>query len=212
MDSFWPTWPLDASTKWPAICSCILVVAFTTRVLSGRSNKPKVTDDGVKTVPTVPYWFPILGHIPSLAVNGTNFMNWARQTYRDGSFALNLGGTTHNFVFHPALCTALLNQKNPAADCSGVFKHIMCATFGFPRAEMGKYDAALDEITACYKHLMSDPSLGIMVDKTVGALKYNIANFVSFAPSLVDQTQWERSSDVKVVEANGEPVVEANLL
>lgn len=209
------TWlPHTPSTSgWITIVLSLLALSLATRLFSGVLSPPQSTDeDGVNTVPLIPYWMPILGHIPNLWLAPNNLLDWARDTYKGGAFALNLGGTTHNFIFHPSLGTALLNQRNGAADSDRVFKHIMCATFGFPRRELDKYNTALSDLSACYKHLLSEPSLGIMVQDTISVLKGNIANFVTFSKSLVDQTQWERTSGVRLIETDGAPTVEAPLL
>lgn len=198
---------------WVTIIFSIIALSLTTRLFSGPLSPPQEVEYEATPVPRVPYWFPILGHLPNLLLAPSNLMDWARTTYSGGAFALNLGGTTHSFIFHPTLGTALLGQRNGAADSHSVFRYIMCATFGFPKREIGKYDDTLSEITACYRHLLSEPSLGIMVQKTVDVLKENISNFVTFSSSIVDQTQWERTSGVDIVtNADGERVVETSLL
>ncbi|GAB7347974.1 hypothetical protein MBLNU459_g5477t1 [Dothideomycetes sp. NU459] len=204
----WQAWGF-----WPAAICTILIISISTRLLSGLRGGLKAADNGAKTVPLLPYWIPIIGHIPSLGLAGDSLLNQARDLYRGGVFALNLGGTTHNILFSPGLATALMHQKGTIADSEGVFKHIMAATFGFPRAESEEYDRAAPDIGACYKHLLSEPSLGNMVQKTVDVLKTNIANLVTFSSSPVDQTAWERTSNVDVVTTgDGEQVVEASFL
>ena len=209
-DSTWISY-LRASNWTSAICG-IVALSIATRLFSGYLSPPETVEDGVKTVPLVPYWFPIIGHLPYLGFGSKGFFEWARITYKGGAFALNLGGTTHNFVFHPSLGTALINQRNGAADSYRVFKHIMGAVFAYPRKEQAKYDAGFEELSACYQHLLSEPSLGKLVQKTIDVLKENISNLVTFSPSIVDQNLWERTTGVDVVETNGEHVVEASLL
>lgn len=201
------------ASGWVGILFGILALSVTTRLFSGPLSPPQAVENGGKPVPSIPYWFPVLGHIPNLLLTPVTFMGQARKAYRDGAFALHLAGTTHNFIFHPTLATSLLGQRNGAAESAGIFKHIMCATFGFPRRELHKYDAAHDDLSACYKHLLSEPSLSLMVQKTIDMLKDNISNLVTFCPSVVDQTLWERTTGVDIItKENGERVVEASLL
>ncbi|KAL1302570.1 hypothetical protein AAFC00_002951 [Neodothiora populina] len=201
--------------SWTTIIFGILALSVATRLFSGildHSQQNIDGDDGPKGVPRIPYWLPILGHVPNLIFTMVSFMNWARSTYKGGAFALNLGGTSHNFIFHPGLGTTVLNDRSGSADSDALFQRIVYTVFGFPRSELNKYDSALHDISACYKYLLSEPSLGNMVQKTVDVLKANIADFVTFAQSPVDQSLWERTSNADTIEVNGERVVEANLL
>lgn len=207
--SNWPAW----TDYWPAVICSILIISVSTRLLSGLRGGPKTTENGVNTVPQLPYWVPIIGHLPWFMFAGDSLLNYARDLYKGGVFALNLGGTSHNILYSPSLATALMHQKSSVADSESVFKYIMCTNFGFPRAESEVYDRAVGELAACYKYLMSEPSLGIMVQKTVDVLKTNIVSLVTLSSSVVDQLEWERTSNVDVVKKpNGEQVVEADFL
>lgn len=205
----WQSW----AGYWPTVICSILIISISTRLLSSLLGGGKTTVNGVKTVPLLPYWIPIIGHIPNLGLAGDSLLSHARNIHKGGVFALNLGGATHNILYSPALSIALMHQKSSVADSQGVIRSLMCTVFGFPKAELDKYDRAVDDLLACYRHLMSDPSLGTMVQKTIDMVTMNIANLVTFSSSVVDQTEWERTSDVNVVTTpNREQVVEANLL
>lgn len=201
------------STKLPIVLAILLVLAISTRFLSGRAAISEKVADGSSTVPMMPYWLPVIGHIPNLALMPDNMFNWARKVYHQGIFSLNLGGTTHNFIFKPSLGATLLNQKTEIADSEHVSKHLTMTNFGFPRSESDKYDAAIKELVGCYKDLLSDPGLGQLINGTVDTLNANIGNLVSFGESVVDQAIWERTSNaVLITTPSGEQVMEASLL
>ncbi|KAJ9628662.1 hypothetical protein H2203_002564 [Taxawa tesnikishii (nom. ined.)] len=197
----------------PAVSITILLVALSTRFLSSIFGASKPAQNGAKTIPFVPYWFPIIGHLPQMGLSADTFLDRARRTYKNGAFTLNLGGTTHSIIFHPALAGPFMNQKSSVADAEHVSKSLMFSNFGFPKDHSEKYDLALHDVLACYKNLLSEPSLGIMVGATVDALRDNIANLVGFVQSPVDMANWERTADVELKQlSNGEQVAEASLL
>lgn len=163
----------------------------------------------------LPYWLPVLGHIPQFSLAPDNFLNKARDTFRSGVFALNLGSTTHNIVFSPPMGGSLMNQRHSIANMDSVGKHILTAVFAYPKSKeaMDNYDKGTPGLTACYKHLLSEPSLGEMVQKTIDVMKQNISNLVTFSESRVDQAAWERTSNAETItKPNGEQVVEANMM
>ena len=195
----------------------LIVVVLVTRAISSRNTVSSSInlDDGqtAHTVPSVLYWLPILGHIPNMVLDADGFIKRLRSRYTHGIFALHFGGTTHNIVYTPGLASALLNQKSSNADAEEVQKRIMTGVFGFPANEMDKYDAAFPELMACYKHLLTEPSLGDMVAQTARRTQDNIKDLVTGNDSIVDQTPWERTSRVRITtDRSGEDVVEASLL
>lgn len=204
---------IDWMAQLPILVAGILVLALGTRYLSGLNGASKKSRHGSQTVPMMPYWLPVIGHIPYLALLPDNLFNWARKTYLKGIFSLNLGGTTHNFIFKPSLGATLLGQKPERADSEHISKYLMISNFGFPKAESEKYDVMIKELVASYKYLLSDPGLGSLVGGAADALKDSIGSLISFTESQVDQSYWERSSRAElVVTSDGEQVVEASLL
>lgn len=197
------------------LATCLLMTAIVTRLISVQKAQDPTGHNGAKTIPAVPYYFPILGHIPNMAWDAAAFTRNLRDYYRgQGVFSLNFGGTVHNVLFNPKLATAMLSTKPENAEADNVFKTIMNNVFGWPMSTEGdKYDAALDEINGLYKYLQAGTSLSEMVVRTAGSVKDSIASFVTFNESLVDQMLWERSADAKVkTNANGEKMMEADLL
>jgi len=188
---------------------CILVA---TRLISGARGGSKRTPNG-STPPMPPYWLPFLGHIYGFLFNSESFLKWARRTYTDGVFSLNLGGTTHTIIFKPDLSGVFMNIKTEIGDFEHISKRLSITNFGFPASEAEKYDEVLPELLAAYKHITTNPGLSNLVDATIAALKSNINDLVSFSESIVDQPQWERMANTYVVsKPDGEQVVEASLM
>lgn len=192
------------------------VVCISTRLLTG--NNGRTVDDshsgGAKVAPAVPYWIPYLGHIPQMAFNSEGFLAGLRNLYPGGVFSLNFLGGVHTIIFKPGLTTSLVNQPVHIADGYASSKHLMKSNFGWPRnkASLEAYDKMIDDLIVLYKMLSSEPNFSQMVDKTVQRLRHNIADFVTFNESEVDQTDWEKSADAETVQdKTGEQVVEADL-
>jgi len=203
----------QTSQRLVLLAAGLLTFILATRLISGLSSQYKKTASGVNTVPMAPYWVPLIGHFPHMFVFSESFFNWTRKVYAKGIFSVNLAGTTHNIIYKPGLSSVFMNLKTDIADAEHVSKTIMLSNFGFPKEEVDKYDSALEETLACYKHLMSNPGLSDMVAKTTNVVAININNLVSFSKSEIDQPLWERSGNTRVVtNQNGEEVVEASLL
>jgi hypothetical protein len=210
-----PTASQKLDTTWVTVAVALLCLAITTRFISGFFGSSKPAQNGSRSVPMLPYWIPILGHIPQFSFSPQNLLNKARDTYRSGVFALNLGSMTHNIIFSPSMGGSLMNQKHSIANMDSVGKHVMTAVFGFPKskASMQRYEEALVGLNACYKHILSNPGLEEMVQNTIDVTKRNIANLVTFSESRVDQLEWERTSNAETItKPNGEQVVEASMM
>lgn len=192
----------------------ILLILLSTRIISGyRASSQSLRSDGLSTVPQVPYWIPILGHLPNMALDADGFVKSLRSKYTQGAFALNFGGTTHNVFFTPGLATSLLNEKSDKLDSEDVVDGMLQTIFGFPRGDMAKYKASRPELMACYKNLLTEPALSDMVQQTVQKTKENVLSLVTFSSSLVDEMPWERSGNAQITtNTSGEQVVEASLL
>ena len=204
---------LSSSATNPKVILGLATLAFILLLTRLTSAKPARQNGAVHSVPGVPYWMPLAGHIPNMAFDADGFLKSLRSSYSQGIFALNFGGTRHNIIYTPSLATALLNQKHSNADSDQVGRGMLQNVFGFPKAELPKYDASFKDLMACYKHILSEPGLGIMVNQTANKIKHTIADLVTFNGSPVDQTPWERTSNVSITKNKShQPVVEASLL
>lgn len=196
-----------------AIALCITLLL--TRILSNKGATVKTLDqNGTQTVPAVPYWIPLVGHIPNMAWDADGFVRHLRYAFPNGIFALNFGGTRHNVLYTPGLATALLNQKTENAASEDVSKAIVDRVFGFPKKDLKtKYDRGIGGVMGCYKYVLTEPSLGNMVATTAAKIRDNITNLVTGSESPVDEMVWEKTSSArKTTDKRGEAVVEASLL
>ncbi|KAK5001256.1 hypothetical protein LTR66_000033 [Elasticomyces elasticus] len=197
-----------------ALLLALAMLAVCTRSISayhGSSKKESKSD--ATTVPLLPYWLPILGHLPNMALMPDKLLRGARSGFPSGIFALNFGGTTHNIIFSPSLGTALLGQKPAIAAHEQVSKYMMNAVFGFPKSQFVRYDAAVEEILKAYRLLLSEPYLGQLVATTASTLKESVRDWVTGSRSVVDQMLWERNAGAEsVISDTGETTVEASLL
>ncbi|KAF2158138.1 putative P450 monooxygenase [Myriangium duriaei CBS 260.36] len=180
----------------------ILLLMLATRLLSGLLGSSKKTPRG-DTIPLAPYWIPLLGHVPQFFFFRGSFFSWARERYSNGAFALNMFGTTHNVIFKPSLGKMLMDQKNEIVDSHSTSRYIMTAIFAWPKTQLDVYDIALPDFLEAYRHLNTNPGLSKIVDVTVAQLRKNINNLVTFSPSMVDQTWWERTSNAKSISLPG---------
>jgi hypothetical protein len=145
--------------------------------------------------------------------NGNSFYTKLRTTYTQGIFAVNIGGTFHNIVYEPGLITAILSKKDSDVSSDSIGSWIMRTVFDFPSSDMQNYKAALPEINALFRILLSEHTVSAMTAKTKANIEMNVMNLVSSGVDINHQHQWEQSSDPQVKEdENGNEVVEADLL
>ncbi|KAI5365387.1 putative cytochrome P450 [Septoria linicola] len=192
------------------LLATVIVLVFT-RVASSWQRPQK------DEIPAVPYWLPVVGHIPQVGIDGESFLNGLRSTYRKGAFALNFGGSRHNIIYTPGHVTALLNAKKENADAEDVGRKLMKNIFSFPENEFDKLDAAYKELSDCYREILVNPGLVTLVDNTSRRARDHINNLVSFLDSPVDQMPWEKNANTTLLadaaqgSSSGPTVVEASL-
>ena len=204
---------LPTSAVWQSIFALTFVLLISTRLLSASRGHSEIATDGSRSIPMAPYWLPVLGHIPNMALTPAGLFEWARETYVDGIFSLNLGGSTNHFVFKPSLAANLMSKPREVADMGDAIKRLVFLFCGYPRDESEILDNSYEELRGLSKMLLSEPTLGELVKSTGDLVLANVPNLVSFTESVVDQMGWERSSNAEVITTpEGEQVVEASLL
>lgn len=200
----------------PVIVVTFIIICLTTRFLSRNhvDSGTHTSANGARKAPAVPYWIPYFGHIPQMAFDSDTFLAGLRRFYPRGAFSLNFFGGTYTVIYKPGLVSALNDLPGNIADGNAAEKHLMKSNFGYPgsRSDMETYDKMHGDLMSQYEKLVSEASLKQMVDRTVQRLRHNIAEFVTFNDSQVDQAVWERTADASTVEdAKGEVAVEADL-
>jgi len=192
------------------VFAALVAVSFATRLLTAQGRGREKA--GARGIPAVPYWVPVLGHVPNLALGSGRFFTRLRDAYADGIFSLKILGGRHIFIANPDLGTTVLNKPASVADGHAASKYLMQTNFGWPAKTRDDYDAILPAIRDEYKALTSEPYLSTMVDRTVRELRHNIADYITFNDHFIDQSPWERAADaLPTTDRGGEPVMEASL-
>lgn len=127
----------------------------------------------------------------------------------DPVFSIHMAGKTHNMVTTPSLMHSLFLQRTATTQDS-FFSYIMQAVFGLPYDIRDIGASHIKALHGSLSLLMRDPCLTNMASTTVRAIERETPNLVSFAPSLIDQSPWERVSQVTASTDNPN-VCEANL-
>ncbi|PSR82994.1 cytochrome P450 [Coniella lustricola] len=200
-----------------ALIATLLVVCLTTRFVTGRPDQPQTSAYilDARTAPSVPYWIPYLGHLPRLALDPDGLLAKLKKLYPAGAFSLDLLGSTHTVVFTPSLTASLLDQPDNVVDVSHATSHLLQTVFGFSRsiADLALYDTLLKDLREQYNLFSSKQPLSEMVNSMTDRLRHNVAEFVTFNGSEIDQAHWERLASATLVEdpKTGEAVVEADM-
>lgn len=143
----------------------------------------------------------------------TNFLLHLKRRFNQGVFSIVLGGKTCNIIYNPHMAIQLLNQASSNVGHEEVRDMIIQKVFGLPKRQMAKYKKSVEELTACYKHLLSEPGLGDLVKQTAHRLQRDhLKDFVTGNESTVDQMPWERTSGAhQTTDKFGGPVTQADL-
>lgn len=204
---------LDETQRYIAVAAIVtfLVLILTTKALTGS---PITVDVGGKhKIPSSPsYWLPFLGHALSMAKDG--FLASMRSRFPDGIFSLKMAGKMHHFIYKPSLVAALFNLQRPAEEEQLLANRLLGSTFGVGKKDAAIYNKIFPEALALYKHLSSEPGLSEVTNMALSQVKQNINSLVTFNPNPMDQTEWEKMSDVDVVEDNAKegPITQVDLM
>ena len=192
-----------------AVLITLLVVAITTRLISGSSETGR---GDVRIAPTPGYWVPYFGHAPQMLWNADGFLASLRDKYPKGVFSLRLMGKVHTIVHRPSLVHNLANKPPSVADGKKILGSLMVSNFGVSSSDMALFWDMFSEIQTEYKHLLAGNSLNELVHSTARHLKASIADWITFNSYPADQMEWERAAEADVIEtSSGESIVEADL-
>ncbi|KAF2766716.1 putative P450 monooxygenase [Teratosphaeria nubilosa] len=185
-------------------------------VSSARSHAtPVLGQEGVRTVPAAPYWLPYLGHIPNYIFQGPEtFLRKLKSTYSNhGIFSITLAGHIWNIVWDPEHTARVLGERESMVSNEEITDQMMQSVFGLPEFDLKKYQAALPEFVAAYKHILGQPGLRNLTADTTQRLREHIKDFVTGNESQVDQMPWEKVGEASTtIDKNGCSVVVAKLL
>lgn len=104
----------------PVLSTLVLIVItlLTTRIASGILGRSRtaLAQKDTQTIPLLPYWLPIFGHLPDLLLRPDKILRGTRDNGGHGAFALNLGGSTHNLIWAPQMAQAIFSQRPSIVD------------------------------------------------------------------------------------------------
>jgi hypothetical protein len=158
------------------------------------------------------YWFPFFSHGFQFFFNKGAFLAKLRKQYPEGIFTLTTMGKQHHIIHEPSMLVNIWNRPNTSAEEKWLTARVLTATFGLRKQHRVAYSELAHETPELFKHMLSEPGLGNLVNGFVEQVKAHIADFVTFSSSPADQTDWERSANVDLVQnTKGQAFVEADL-
>lgn len=124
-------------------------------------------------------------------------------------FSLYIGGTTHNMVCSPSMAKTLFNYRGATFDSFA--NYVLAKVFGDkgPIRNMNPDDRKATH--NAINMLMREPYVTDISSAAVRRIQNETPNLVSFSHSVVDQYDWERPSNVVVIDGCSRPTCEANL-
>jgi Cytochrome P450 len=124
-------------------------------------------------------------------------------------FGLRVRGLTQNAILSPSLAKSILSHRGASAN---LFEHRAAEYVFGDNGLLRKMDPAMHKsIHDALTLLMREPYLSDALSVAVEFIKRETPNLVSFNHSIVDQSIWERPSEVSVVEGSKPPTCEAKL-
>ncbi|KAE8384418.1 RNA12 protein-domain-containing protein [Aspergillus alliaceus] len=204
-------WNSSSGLVWPLLTAVLVFCCIATRITSGFRSRVASKTEKPQSVRTVPYWLPWLGHSASFMWNHVSFTEKARDYMNASMFGIYMGGTTYNTIVSPSMIESVMLSR---VTSSVTLINRALKAFGDDLGSLRNL-GAVDHHTFHHKLpnlLMREPFITDISTTTVQLLKREIPNFVTFCRSVVDQTLWERGSDVDVVDDNrNKPACEVNL-
>ncbi|KAE8378709.1 cytochrome P450 [Aspergillus bertholletiae] len=204
-------WNAPSELAWPLLAAVLVFCCIATRIISGFQSRVDSTTEQTQSVKTVPYWFPWLGHSLSFIRNHVGFTEKARDYMNTPVFGIYMGGTKHNIIVSPSIIKSIIQSK--ATSSTPLVSRALKA-FGDDLGSLRDLDTTNYQ---AFHHrlpnlLMREPFITEASETTTRLLKREVPNFVTFCRSVVDQTPWERGSDVEVVDNGRDKLAcEANL-
>ena len=130
---------------------------------------------------------------------------------KETAYALVMGGKRHNMIFAPSLARTVFAQRKSTVS-SDTFIHYVLKNFfgdGGRIARMDQ-DQIWGDLHVVLNELMREPFLGRATARLVKSIEQETTNLVTFSQSLVDQSVWERASNVRIL-PDSEPTAEMDL-
>ncbi|KAL2002139.1 hypothetical protein VTN02DRAFT_589 [Thermoascus thermophilus] len=195
---------------WQTLIAMLLFSCIATRVITGLQSRPRrVVYGEPQPVRAPPYWIPWLGHGFSFAMGRQRFIAKAREAIKEPVFSLYMGGTTHNMVLAPSMVKAVFADR--AASFDSFTNYVLKKVFDDrgPIRNMSHNDHK--PFSHAVSMLTREPYVTDIAAAAVRRIENETPNMVSFSHSIVDQSIWERTSNVVLIDGCDRPTCEANL-
>ncbi|TWU75881.1 hypothetical protein ED733_005692 [Metarhizium rileyi] len=205
---------LDLVQEYPAVAglatASILILSIIVLFGGSASNH----QHGSPSPPSMPaYWFPFFAHAFQFCFNKDGFLATLKKRYPEGIFSLTMLGQRHHVIHEPAIMVNIWNRPRSSSAEKWTAARALTQSFGLRKQDQLTYSKLAHETPDLFKHMLSEPGLGELVNGIVGHVKAHIAEFVTFNSSTADQTDWERSANVELVRnTKGDVFVEADFM
>ncbi|PYH88084.1 cytochrome P450 [Aspergillus ellipticus CBS 707.79] len=198
--------------RWPGLIVFLASICVATRLLTGVQGRARSAPDGSQPhrVRMAPYWLPWLGHGPAFAWNHVNLIEKARESMKEPVFGIYMGGAQHQVVVSPSLIKAVFAARGTSS--TDLINYALEKIFG-DRGVIRNLNS-VDHHALNHNLpnlLMREPFLTEGTAAATRLIERETPNLVTNCQSIVDQTPWERGSQVEVIEGDGTLVCEANL-
>ncbi|PGH06355.1 hypothetical protein AJ80_08189 [Polytolypa hystricis UAMH7299] len=188
----------------------LLLICVVTRIVTGLlSYFPSRRSDGSQRARRIPYWIPYFGHSLSLGLARKWLLVNARKSVDEPVFRLHICGNAHNVVTSPSMAKAILENDSSTSPDSFI-NRVMEKAFGSQKKLRNPQRLELCKKSKLMEYLMDEPH----VSETSLALSKTVERYtpglLSFVPSVVDQTPWERMNRITVVQEGNSSYCEAD--
>ncbi|KAJ5888832.1 hypothetical protein N7495_008873 [Penicillium taxi] len=183
---------------WVTFLAVLIISCITTRVITAIQSR-ETGRDKLQRARLAPYWFPWIGHGFSLLWNQVSFFESLRETMRESVFYICLRGQTLTTVVSPSMTETIMSSQG--ASSAPLLDQALKNAFGDSGLMRNLLANRNQEITDDVPEIMNRESFASDVSSGITRLlQRNLPNFVTFCRSPVDQTYWERESQMEVSE------------
>ncbi|KAK5950094.1 hypothetical protein OHC33_008809 [Knufia fluminis] len=182
---------------WLWTLRLLLTLLLATRIITQIRSTFRPADSKAETKPIkrLPYWLPHLGTTPLFSFRSQSWLLSQSLAHQSGVFALHLSGHDYIVTTSPSLLAQLCLPTTPVSTAH--YDTVRRRRF-FNNRNLRATPAtsSTTRISTALHTYTSDPT---RITKLTRILEGNAYNLISPAKSWVDQSQWERTSDITVL-------------
>lgn len=178
---------------WTWLICFVLTLILAIRSISQAWSVFRAADSnvGTRSIHRLPYWLPYFGTTPSFRFRSQSWLLSQSRAYQSGVFALYLSGRDHIVVTSPALQARLSDPATPVS--TRPYDDLRS------RRLFSNSQTTNEKSSRISKALQTYFDDNARLTKVTGLLEAHAYNFISGSKSWVDQAQWERSAEVRVL-------------